>query len=234
MTESKDAPQLEDYLQWDIYAWQKALKLWGKILKSRSITSGKALEIGSKDGGLSLFLAYNFDMNVICSDLNGTTEKAKLLHKIYNVQTKIKYTEEDATKLSFDSNTFDIIIFKSVLGSIGRDNNISKQKKAVNEMLRVLKSGGILLFAENCKASFLHTAMRKFFSKWASYWRYVNYDEMNEMLSEFSLKEIHTCGFLSAFVPGKFLKRIIAPVDNIFEKLVSKESRYILYGYAIK
>ncbi len=234
MEDSKNPPSLEDYLQWDIYVWRKALKYWEEILNSRNIKSVTALEIGSKDGGLSLFLSYNFNMKVLCSDLNNTTENAKLLHKKFNVANKIEHIKEDATKLSFDSNTFDIVIFKSVLGSIGRNNDSAVQKKAIDEMHRVLKPDGILLFAENCKASFVHSALRKIFSKWASYWRYVTYYEMSDMLDDFSYKQIHTCGFLSAFVPNKFLKKIIFPLDNFFEKLVSEKSRYVIYGYAVK
>lgn len=234
VNDSEDKPGLIDYLQWDIYVWSKALTYWEKILKERKISQGLALEIGSKDGGLSLFLSYNFNTKVICSDLTAPSENAKSIHKKFNVSTGIEYSNEDAAKLSFQPNTFDIVIFKSVLGSVGRNDNYDKQRKTINEMYRVLKPNGILLFAENGKASFLHSILRKIFSKWASYWRYVSLDEMINMLCSFSFKDLRTGGFISAFVPGNGLKKIIFPIDNFIEKLVPEKSRYVIYGYAVK
>lgn len=227
-------PTAEDYLQWDIFIWGKALMFWSEVLEKKNIANGLALEIGSKDGGLSLFLANVFKFNVICSDINGPTEKAKELHKKFNVGHKIEYKAADALNLNFENNSFDVVIFKSVLGSIGRNDNFDNQAKAIAEIYRILKPNGILLFAENAKASFLHTIFRKIFRKWASYWRYVTIDEMLKMLNIFKTKEIHTAGYISAFVSNKNLKKIVFPLDSFLEKITTKNSHYVLYGYAVK
>ena len=230
----EDNPSLEDYLQWDIYVWSKALSFWTDVLKSKKINGGSALEIGSRNGGLSLYLAHEFNFNVISTDIDEAPETAKQLHKKYGADKMIKYEIADAADLKYEPNTFDAVIFKSVLGSIGKNNNIQLQKKAVNEMHRVLKPGGILLFAENSKATYLHRIFRKVFRKWASYWRYVTFNELSDMLSLFQHKEVKTAGFISAFFPNKNLKKIIFPLDNFLERIISQKSRYVIYGYAVK
>ena len=227
-------PTCKDYLQWDIFIWGKALNCWTQILKEKKITQGLALEIGSKDGGLSLYLASEFDFKVICSDIDGPTEKAKELHKKYSADSNIEYRKVDALNLQFENNIFDVVIFKSVLGSIGKNNNFELQQRAISELYRVLKPKGILLFAENAKASFLHTYFRKKFRKWASYWRYVTFNEMIDMLSAFSFQDVHSSGFLSAFFLNDTIKRFFFPLDNTLENLISRKFRYVIYGYAIK
>jgi ubiquinone/menaquinone biosynthesis C-methylase UbiE len=227
-------PKFKDYLQWDIFIWGKALNCWTQILKEQKITQGLALEIGSKDGGLSLYLANEFDFKVICSDIDGPTEKAKELHKKYSADINIEYRKVDVLNLQFENNIFDVVIFKSVLGSIGKNNNFELQQRAINELYRVLKPKGILLFAENAKASFLHSYFRKKFRKWASYWRYVTFNEMIDMLSAFSFQKVHCSGFLSAFFSNHTIKRFFFPLDNILENLISRKFRYVIYGYAIK
>ncbi len=227
-------PTLQDYLQWDIFAWSKALLLWEKILKNENRESQLALEIGSKNGGLSLYLANEFNFNVICSDITEPTAYAVKLHKKFNANKKIEYKVTNALTINFDDNIFDVVIFKSVLGSIGKNDNYEKQREAINEMHRVLKTGGILLFAENGKASFFHNIFRKIFRKWASYWRYISMDEMSHLLENFKSQEIKTTGFISAFLTNTKIKKAAYRIDNFLEKLITEKFRYVIYGYAIK
>ncbi|MBX7047061.1 MAG: class I SAM-dependent methyltransferase [Ignavibacteria bacterium] len=227
-------PENKDYLEWDTYAWSEALNEWRNYLRQNKIRGGKALEIGAKNGGLTLFLSIETDAEIISSDLNGVTGKAKDLHKKFNVQEKIKYDNADAVNLKYDSETFNIVIMKSVLGSVGKNDNKKNHEAAVREIHRVLKTGGVFLFAENAKASFLHSEARKFFRKWASYWRYLTKNEMDGMLQIFSERKIYTFGFLSAFAPGDFIKKMIYPLDKIISRITPSSSHYIIYGYAKK
>lgn len=227
-------PSLKDYLEWDIYTWSKALDEWRVILKEKNYNNCKALEIGSKNGGLSLFLAKEFNFGVACTDITEPSEKAKALHKKFEVETKINYSTQNVLNLQYDDNIFDVAIFKSVLGSAGKNENIGNQFAAIKEIHRVLKPGGILLFAENAKASYFHRAFRKVFRRWSEYWRYISVNEMQNMLSIFNEKKIFTAGFFSVFASNNSFKKILFKADNILEKFISKNSLYVVYGYAIK
>lgn len=227
-------PDLKEYLEWDYYTWSKALILWRSVLAKKKSTGCKALEIGGKNGGLSLFLAKEFSYSVTCSDINLPTENAVQLHKKYGIQRMINYAVQDVSHLEFDDNTFDVVMFKSVLGSVGKNDNMQKQQKAINEMHRVLKPGGVLLFAENAKASIFHETFRKIFRKWANYWRYISTNEIEKMLEHFSEKKIMTAGFLSVFASNYSIKKILYYTDNFLEVILPEKSRYVIYGYAIK
>ncbi len=94
--------------QWDTRNWSKAMPCWEKEIAQ--LNTGKALELGGREGGLSLWLAgKGFD--VICSDLEGAEATALPLHAEYGVTAKISYADIDATAIPFE-NHFDIIIFK--------------------------------------------------------------------------------------------------------------------------
>ncbi len=49
---------LEDVFEWDIVNWSVALTFWNKHLQN-SLVGARVLEIGARNGGLSLRLALN-------------------------------------------------------------------------------------------------------------------------------------------------------------------------------
>ena len=132
------------YFEWDTISWSKALLIWHKYLKLNK--GNYALEIGSRRGGLSLMLAKEYGMKVVCSDLKNPKETAKLLHQKHETKHKIQYEAVDCMRMGYKDNTFDIVLFKSVIGALG---TYEKQSLAFQEILRVLKPGGVVLFAEN-------------------------------------------------------------------------------------
>lgn len=77
------------------------------------------------------------------------------------MENLITYQDIDATQIPYE-NEFDIIVFKSIIGGIGRNDNKEIQQLVFNQIYKALKPGGQLLFAENLSASPLH----RFFSKW--------------------------------------------------------------------
>jgi SAM-dependent methyltransferase len=62
----------------------------------------------------------------------------------------IVYQNIDAANIPF-KNCFDIIVFKSILGGIGRNDNIEIQQKVFDEIYESLKPGGeIAVCGKSC------------------------------------------------------------------------------------
>lgn len=217
--------ELKIYFEWDIIYWARAMKIWEKHLDKKR--ECYALEIGSRGGGLSLMLAKEYDMKVICSDLESPEKTAHLLHTQYQTKYKIQYESIDCTQIPYPDNTFDLIVFKSVIGALSTSE---KQQIAFEEIFRVLKPSGVLLFAENLKASILHMYLRKKFNRWSEYWRYPNLSEIRQFLNKFSEVQINTTGFLANFSRSQ----LTVYFDFILEKLLPKSLRYIVFGATIK
>ena len=131
----------KEIFEWDIENWSKVLEFWLQNTKL-DISRSYALDVGAHNGGISLFLAKH-DVKVVCSDLNGPTEKAKQLHLKYGVSDHISYTDVNVLAIPFPDNSFDLVTFKSVMGALRCYKN---QEKMISEIYRVLKPVGERLF----------------------------------------------------------------------------------------
>ena len=225
--------KLIDYLEWDEYAWSNALYAWDELLRSIETKNFQALELGGRNGGLSLYLAEK-GITTICSDFGGPTTKAKILHEKYQVTNRIEYKDIDATKINYPDNTFDIVIFKSILGVVAANSKIQNLELASQEIYRILKPGGFLLFAENRKASFLHQIARRLFVPWGTNWHYLSQVEMEHFISPYIQSKIYQFGFFSAFAKFKPLKKAIYLLDYCINRLIPSHAKYISYGWAKK
>lgn len=222
---------IRDIIQWDVKSWSVALNYWEKVVDWPNVQN--ALELGGREGGLSLWLAGH-GVKTICSDLSEVEKKAFPLHRKYGVDQYITYQDIDATNIPYE-NYFDIIVFKSILGGIGRGNSHEKQKKSFQQIYKALKPGGKLLFAENLVASPVHQHLRKRYIKWAGYWRYVTLEEMKDFLQEFSDYELKQTGVMAAFGRSESQRYLLAGVDQlILNKFSPAHWKYIGYGIAIK
>ena len=218
-------------IQWDVKSWSKALVYWDAGIEWKNVHS--ALELGGREGGLSLWLALK-GKKTICSDLKDVKKTAEKLHKKHKVSSLIKYQDIDATNIPYE-NYFDVIVFKSIIGGIGKNNNHEIQQKVFREVYKALKPGGKLLFAENLTASYLHRILRKKYVKWGSSWRYVSLDEMKEFLCHFSSFDIKTTGVLGAFGRNEVQRNYLSTIDHFLLNKVSPENwKYICYGIAQK
>jgi SAM-dependent methyltransferase len=166
--------------------------------------------------------------------LNDVQKTAELLHIRYNVSSLIKYQDIDATTIPYE-NYFDIIVFKSIIGGIGRNDNFEIQKKVFKEIFKALKPGGKLLFAENLIASPFHQILRKRYVNWGNSWRYVSLNEMKEFMKDFSTCDIKTTGVLGTFGRNESQRNLLSTVDQLILNQVSPDSwKYISYGVAQK
>jgi len=224
----------ETAIEWDIPTWTRALKYWEQLIISQRLNVQHGLELGSRHGGLSYFFAKTYDSNIICSDYKGPSEQARTLHRENNLMTKIEYASIDATAINLPDSSMDFIVFKSMLGAIGSKNNYAQMEKAISEMHRVLKPGGVLFFAENLKGSYLHQFARRKFVKWGKKWHYLSIDELKKLLSPFSKTELRTTGFSSAFCKEPpTANAILSYFDSALFFLPSRYN-YVSFGYAVK
>lgn len=220
-----------DIIQWDVASWRRALVYWQHSVDWSRVES--ALELGGNSGGLSLWLARK-RIHTVCSDLHDTEAMARPLHDRYGVAPYIAYEDIDATRIPYKEH-FDVVAFKSILGGIGRDGHPERQQQVIDEIYNALKPGGVLLFAENLKASPAHQLLRRRFLDWGGSWRYVTTREMHVSLAAFASHSLRTTGVLAAFGRNERQRRALARIDAAFlEKGCPAEWKYIVYGIARK
>jgi SAM-dependent methyltransferase len=220
------------YLEWDATTWFQALRFWADR-SPISLQAARVLEIGGRNGGLSLWLA-DMGAEVVCSDLGGPSEKARLLHAASENSGRITYLDLDALKMDVEGE-FDIVIFKSVLGGIGGAHGAKGQETAVNNMHRALRAGGCLLFAENLTGSRLLGALRKRFVPWGERWRYVSAKELSSWLSPFESLELRQFGTFALLGRSPRQRHVLALADRIvLDRVTPKGWRYVVAGCAQK
>ena len=222
---------IKDIIQWDVKSWSKILTYWDRNIEWDQVEN--ALELGGREGGLSLWLALK-GKTTICSDLKDVKITAEKLHKRHNVSDLIHYQDIDATDIPYE-NHFDIVVFKSIIGGIGRNDNYEIQQKVFKEIHKALKPGGKLLFAENLIASSFHQRLRKRFISWGNSWRYVSVKEMQEFLGDFSSFEIKTTGILGTFGRNERQRNFLSTIDALMlNKVCPQNWKYIGFGVAVK
>lgn len=219
-------------LEWDVRNWSAALDFWTSHT-AQKLSACSALEIGSRNGGLALWLALQ-GARVLATDIGQPSQAARSLHQAHGVADRIRYERIDATRIPYRGE-FQIVLFKSVLGAIGRVGGQRLQAQAVNEMYQALSPGGELFFAENLVGSSLHRFCRKHFVRWGNTWRYVSIREMLEFLAPFSAVYYSTIGFAGAFGRTEAQRNVLGMIDRVlFNRAIPASWRYIIIGLARK
>jgi SAM-dependent methyltransferase len=221
-----------NFVEWDVRNWSRALDFWTSHT-SQDFSQCSALELGARNGGLSLWLALQ-GVRVLCSDADFPSERALVEHQSQGVSHLIQYRAIDAANIPFEDE-FDLILFKSLVGAIGARNGKESQATALMEMHKALKKGGELFFAENLVGSPLHQSLRKHFIPWGNSWRYVSIKEMLKLMSPFSNVQYCTLGFSGAFGRSEWQRNLLGILDKtILDYIVPSTWRYIIVGVARK
>lgn len=220
--------EIKDIIQWDIRNWKNALFFWEAHFDFKP--GQKVLVLGDRNGGLSLFFAKK-GLKVVCSDYDLQIETAKKLHENYQVENLIEYAKVDMRTIPFYDSEFDVVAFKSVLGAL---NIFEEQNQTMNEIYRVLKKDGALVFAENTKASSLHQWMRKKFAKWQSPWRYSNDSEFKNWSALYKRSFLAKRGFSALFGRSEGQRNFLGLIDSGIGIIIPKKWKYILFGVLIK
>jgi len=225
-------PRPADFVEWDVRNWSAALEFWSANTK-QDPSNCLALELGGRNGGLSLWLALQ-GAKVCCSDIVAPAERAMQMHQARGVSQLIRYESIDASNIPYE-DTFDVVVFKSLLGDVGRCGGRESQAQAIAEMHKALKKGGELFFAENLIASAFHQSLRKRFVEWGKVWRYVSVAEMEDFLSLFSRVRYCTVGFAGAFGRSEIQREVFGILDHaVLDHVVPEDWKYIIIGVATK
>ena len=213
-----------NFINWDVPNWERAL-IFLDSKKSVSFKDKKVLEIGARDGDLSLWAAIK-GAHVICSDINGPSQVAFEAANHYKLK-KIEFKALDALNLPF-SNKFDYVLFKSVLGGIGKADSIENQTIAMKQIYQVLKPGGECLFIENMRGTWLHNILRKKFGSGITNWYYPSLMEFYGLSKNFNKVSYRTFGYIGL---GDFpLKNFRSKLDSYLEKIIDPSCHYIYAG----
>lgn len=227
-----DAGTLSDIIEWDVRNWSAALDFWQRRT-TMDFRGCRALEVGSRGGGLALWLALQ-GAQVVCSDVVDPEGSAVSKHRRYGVSHLISYERIDALQIPY-SAAFDIVAFKSVLGAVGRYGRADRQAAAIRQMHKALKPGGELLFAENLAASWLHQRVRCRFVRWGGTWRYITVEELPGLLAPFRQSAWQASGVLGNFGRTERQRAALAALDiAVFNRITPAAWRYIAMGIARK
>lgn len=223
------------YVEWDTVTWSRALLFWEQTMRHTENWKGKyGLELGAHRGGLSLYFAREWGCRMVCSDVEWPVA-AQTCHADFPPPAQpITYAAVNALEIPYPDATFDLVVFKSMLGVIGRNNRPDQIEQTLAEIRRVLKPGGHVFWAENLRGSRLHGFARRYFVRWGHKWYYPRYSELEHMMRIFPYKQVETTGFLAAFLPGNGrFKNRIAQLDSLLFFL-PKSWQYVGYGISRK
>lgn len=216
-------------IEWDVENWSHALQFWSSK-SSLDLSTSRVLEIGGRNGGLSLFSALK-GATVVCSDITDPSEKAKKVHEQYGVSNHISYEVVDAKAIKFPHESFDIVVCKSVLPSM---KTFHGQKLMCNEVHRVLKPEGEFWFAENLQASLLHKLGRKFWVPWSKDLRYLSIKDLKNLCSKYNELFVQPWGFLGTFGRTEKQRNVLGKIDRYISWFIPERWRYIAIGLAKK
>lgn len=228
---------IKDIIEWDIPNWSQVIKEWTPVIEQLPKNS-KVLAVGERDGGLSLWMAL-LGFDVTCTDRTGPTEGAGKLHKKHGVQDKVTYKELDIVNCDWEAEQYDVILIKSVIGglmAVYGDNttrNFDTQKKAVDNMHRLLKPNGVLLSVENMKGNYLLHLMRKMSGK-AGGWRHFTWQEIKELYSSFSSVKTKAFGVLPTLFGNNAINKINFSLNKYLLDILPPQTKYVAITTARK
>jgi SAM-dependent methyltransferase len=224
--------ELAAFIEWDVRNWSSALDFW-LAHTTQKISTCSALELGTRNGGLSLWMALQ-GARVVSSDVALPGQTALEMHQNHGVSHLVQYEAINATNIPY-TMSFDVVMFKSVLGAIGRFGGKQGQSNAVKEMHKALKKDGELFFAENLIGCWAHQLLREKFVRRGNTWRYVSIEEMEEFLRPFSEVHYRTFGFIGALGRSELQRNVLSILDkSVFNVAVPDRWKYIIVGVAKK
>ena len=119
------------------------------------------LEIGCGIGIVSAFLSENYNMRVTGTDFD--PEQIEMARRLHSEGERLGFKVEDASDLSFEDRSFDLVLSQNVF------HHIPAWNKAVQEVARVLRDGGYFIWFDLAFPAFVKNLLRPFVKKYALY-----------------------------------------------------------------
>ncbi len=172
---------------------------------SSRVEGPRVLDIGGMTGKMAKKSGLSFP---ICIDIN-----PKHRYK------KVHYVKGNILNLPFEKNSFDLVIAKAILHHVP-----TKLDEALDEILRVTKSGGFLLIEEPSSKNLFASSIRKFITT-------TQHDEDERPLNPQIIKkmiknrfsEVKTYHFFPlTYLFPHFIARVPEPFKPVLRKLTQK------------
>ena len=212
------------YVEWDISNWSRALEYLDQN-KCMPFKGKNILELGGNNASLSLWVAGKGGI-ITCSDI--VEFENQYSRKVNDIKKgSIRYEIIDALDIG-PKEAYDFILFKSVLGGIGRIGSEKLQMDVMRQVHKSLKKGGEVLFIENMRGTFIHQLYRKRYGATRNGWCFPSFSDFIKMSKMFSKVKYETFGFLGS--SGNLLLKVRTTFDLKFEKIFPKNWRYIYAG----
>jgi SAM-dependent methyltransferase len=119
------------------------------------------LEIGCGVGAVSAYLAREYQMRVIGTDLD--PEQIDIARMSHPEDGHLHYRVENAASLSFEDNAFDLIISQNVF------HHIPAWENAIREAERVLRPDGYFIWYDLAFPGFITQLLKPFVSQYGLY-----------------------------------------------------------------
>jgi SAM-dependent methyltransferase len=227
---------LADIVGWDVRTWSRAIEAWELALATMPDGPLDVLEVGAGPAGPSLWLALQ-GHRVVTSNLGETERLARPLHERYGVMDRIEYRDLDLTTGLPYAEAFDVIVFKSVLGGLGSADP-ALPAAALDAIHAALRPGGMVLWAENLRGSWLHRGARAvaYRIRRARRWQYLTLRRLRELLeTRFSDVDVHVGGVLAVLGSSEGARDRLARADQaVIDRIVPASWHYMAYGSARK
>lgn len=222
----------KDILSWDVHNWSEILPFWNERLRTLDRKATNVLALGEREGGLSVWLASQ-GFRVICSDIEGIRPEVVARHRQFNFAHQLTYGDVNVFDMPYDDCHFHLVVCKSVIGGLKLRRNdpatrtLDNQRKAVDEIRRVLKPGGLFLGAENLRGHCALRIARQWHKKGRVGWRHLTCEEIRYLFGSFARVETKCFGLVPGMFRRDLMNRCVHRFNRLVDAFAPDDAKYI-------